>query len=95
LVILRWLRGCSMLALLSFDVSLSFRTTRPGTIKLSDGEVERTKERLRTRIGAEHEDMGRAGTAQVFSHTHLNPRGRGVPPEHKSDRFFWVLGKPP
>ena len=29
-----------MLALLSFDVTLSFRTTRPGTIKLSDGEVE-------------------------------------------------------
>ena len=24
------------------------------------------------------------------SHTYLNPRGRGVPPERKSDRSPWV-----
>ena len=62
----------------------------PETRDASGTPVERTKERSRTRIGAEHEDMGRAGTAKVLSHTHLNPRGRGVPPERKSDRFSWV-----
>ena len=52
--------------------------------------AERTKARLRVRIGAVHEGVDRGGTAQVLSHTHLNPRGRGVPPERKSDRFSWV-----
>ena len=42
------------------------------------------------RIGAVHEGVDRGGTAQVLSHTHLNPRGRGVPPERKSDRLSWV-----
>ena len=53
--------------------------------------AERTKARLRVRIGAvhEHEGVDRGGTAQVLSHTHLNPRGRGVPPERKSDRPSW------
>ena len=46
--------------------------------------------RLRVRIGAVHEGVDRGGTAQVLSHTHLNPRGRGEPPERKSDRFYWV-----
>ena len=55
--------------------------------------AERTKARLRVRIGAVHEGVDRGGTAQVLSHTHLNPRGRGVPPERKSDRFSWVLGE--
>ena len=49
--------------------------------------AERTKARLRVRIGAVHEGVDRGGTAQVLSHTHLNPRGRGVPPERKSDRL--------
>ena len=52
--------------------------------------AERTKARLRVRIGAVHEGVDRGGTAQVLSHTHLNPRGRGVPPERKSHRFSWV-----
>ena len=52
--------------------------------------AERTKARLRVRIGTVHEGVDRGGTAQVLSHTHLNLRGRGVPPERKSDRFSWV-----
>ena len=48
---------------------------------------ERTKARLRVRIGAVHEGVDRGGTAQVLSHTHLNPRGRGRPQERKSDTF--------
>ena len=51
----------------------------PETCNGSDAPVEWTKERLRTRIGAVHEDMGRAGTAQVLTHTHLNPRGHRAP----------------
>ena len=52
--------------------------------------TERTNERLRVRFGAVHEGVDRGGTAQVLSHTNLNPRGRGVPPERKSHRFSWV-----
>ena len=37
-----------------------------------------------------HEGVDRGGTAQVLSHTHLNPRGRGVPQKRKSDRLSWV-----
>ena len=64
-------------------------------LKLVIGSVdlqtaERTKARLRMRIGAVHEGVDRGGTAQVLSHTHLNPRGRGVPPGRKSHRFSWV-----
>ena len=51
------------------------------------GPAERTKARLRVRIGAVHEGVDRGGTAHVLSHTRLNPRGRGVPPERKSDTF--------
>ena len=51
----------------------------PETRDGSGTPVERTKERLRTRIGAVHEDMGRAGTAQVLTHTHPNPRGHRAP----------------
>ena len=53
--------------------------------------AERTKARLRVRIGAVHEGVDRGGTAQVLSHTHLNPRGRGVPPERKSDRLVHIF----
>ena len=52
--------------------------------------AERTKARSRVRIGAVHEVVDRGGTAQVLSHTHLNPRGRGVPQERKSGRLSWV-----
>ena len=51
----------------------------PETRDASGSPVERTKERLRTRIGAVHEDMGRACTAQVLTHTHPNPRGHRAP----------------
>ena len=47
--------------------------------------AERTKVRLRVRIGAVHEGVDRGGTAKVLSHTHLNPRGRGEPSERKPD----------
>ena len=33
---------------------------------------------------------GGNGWAVGPGHTHLNPRGRGVPPERKSHRFSWV-----
>ena len=49
------------------------------TPAFSGTPVERTKERLRTRISAVQEDMGRAGTAQVLTHTHPNPRGHRAP----------------
>ena len=52
--------------------------------------AERTKVRLRVRIGAVHEGVDCGGTAQVLSHNDLNPRGRGEPPERKSDRLSWV-----
>ena len=50
---------------------------------------ERTKARLRVRIGAVHEGVDRGGTAQVLSHTHLSLRGCGRPQERKSDRLHW------
>ena len=62
----------------------------PETRDRLGGPAERTKARLRVRIGAVHEGVDRGGTAQVLSHTHINPRGRGVPQERKSDRFPWV-----
>ena len=49
--------------------------------------VERSKARLRVRIGAAQEEVDRGGTVQVLGHADLNPRGRGVPPERKSDTF--------
>ena len=38
--------------------------------------VERTKASLATGLGAVHEHVGRAGTARILRHAHLNPRGR-------------------
>ena len=61
----------------------------PETCDRLGGPAERTKARLRVRIGAVHEGVDCGGTAHVLSHTHPNPRGRGVPPERKSDRFSW------
>ena len=65
-------------------------------LKLVIGSVDLQNERrkrLRVRIGAVHEGVDCGGTAHVLSHTRLNPRGRGVPPERKSDRLSWVLGE--
>ena len=65
-------------------------------LKLVIGSVDLQNERrqgyeLRVRIGAVHDEgVDRGGTAQVLSHTHLNPRGRGVPPKRKSGRLSWV-----
>ena len=52
--------------------------------------VERTKERVRTRIGAVHGDMGRGCTAPATGRVHLRPRGCARPQERKSDRFSLV-----
>ena len=51
----------------------------PETRDASGTPVERTKERLRTRIGAVHEHMGRAGTAQVLTHTAHPPQPARTP----------------
>ena len=61
----------------------------PETCDRLGGPAERTKATLRVRIGAVHEGVDCGGTAHVLSHTHLNPRGRGVPPERKSHRLSW------
>ena len=73
-----------------FRLGLFGEKAIPETRDRLGGPAERTKARLRVRIGAVHEGVDRGGTAQVLSHTHLNPRGRGVPPERKSHRFSWV-----
>ena len=62
----------------------------PETCDRLGGPAERTKARLRVRIGAVHEGVDLGGSALIIRNTHLNPRGRGVPQERNSDRLSWV-----
>jgi hypothetical protein len=80
-----------MLALLSFDVSLSFRTTRPGTIKLSDGEVEFA--RFTYKVTEHYLKKGQAELIKEYGH--LLPALADVPAGDDDPTVIGCIAEPP